>query len=133
MIKTFTRLAIVASLAGAAIVPASSALAASQTERAIIGAVLGGAAGAALSRGDTKAVVVGAAAGAALGAVTDHNHRRHHRYSQRDDRYGYGDTRYDSYPQSGYARYDSRYDHSYDNRDRSDRYSYTDGAYRYGR
>ena len=123
MIKTFTRIAIAASLAGAVMVPASSALAASQTERAIIGAVLGGAAGAALSRGDTKAVVVGAAAGAALGAVTDRNRRHHHRHSQPDDRYGYGDTRYDSYPRSGYDRYDSRYD----NHDRSDRYSYNYG------
>ena len=129
MIKTFTRIAIAASLTGAVMAPASNALAASQTERAIIGAVLGGAAGAALSRGDTKAVVVGAAAGAALGAVTHRDRRHQHRYSQRDDRYGYGDSRYDSAPSGGYDRYDSRYDSRYDDRyddhDRSNRYSYS--------
>ena len=96
MMTKFTRFAIAAGVAGALIVPATSAQArTSQTERALLGAVLGGVAGAALGHGDGDAVAVGAVAGAALGAVTTNdNHRRSYTRSYRTTRpYAYDHQR----------------------------------------
>ena len=109
----------------ALLAPASGALAASKTERALIGAMLGGVAGAALTRGRTEAVVVGAAAGAALGVMTDRDNGRH-RHGRRHAS-GYNDVRYDGYDRADDGRYDTRYDRRDDNRDNrydADRYTY---------
>ena len=104
----FTKIAVATSVAGALIVPASAAHAGDKTERAIIGALVGGVAGAALSRDDTKGAAIGAVAGAALGVATakDKNRRYSRSYRARpayayDDRYRY-DTRYQ-------PRYEQRY------------------------
>jgi uncharacterized protein YcfJ len=125
MTTKFTRFAVAAGVAGALIVPATSAQAASQTERALLGAVLGGVAGAALGHGDGDAVAVGAVAGAALGAVTkDNNHRRHYSRSYRTTRpYAY-DNRYQYNTRSYGNQYDSRYGRAYDPRSR---YGYGSG------
>lgn len=104
----FTKLAVAAAAVGAVALPASSALAGDKTERAIIGAVLGGVAGAALSNGDGTAVAVGAVAGAALGAATDNDGRRRYSRSYRDSRPYYRDARYRGYDSRYYGR-DYRY------------------------
>ncbi|MBO9543308.1 glycine zipper 2TM domain-containing protein [Caulobacter sp.] len=109
--KTFTKTAIAATVTAAMIIPASSAFAASKTERAILGAVIGGVAGAAVGNGKTEAVAIGAVAGAALGATTAK--KKDYRYGYRtapryDNRYynqrGYQNNRY------AYDRYGNRYD-----------------------
>jgi len=114
----FTKFAIAAAVAGAVALPASGALAASKTERALIGAVLGGVAGAALSNGDGGATAIGAVAGAAIGASTKQNHRYHRSY--RETRPYYRDTSYRGYDRSGYGYYGrdqyNRYDTRYDSR-----------------
>jgi len=119
------RIAIAVAVSGAIMAPAASAFAGDKTERAVIGALLGGAAGAALGHGRTDGVVVGAAAGALLGVATDNNDRRDHRYhrSYRDQRPYYRDGRYSRdygrtydrgyYGQSGYGRYDNNYSYGY--------------------
>jgi hypothetical protein len=87
----FTKIAVAAAVTGALVLPASAAFAgdkSNKTERAVIGALIGGIAGAALSKGDTGGIAIGAVAGAALGASTGGNDRDH-RYSS-----GYRDTRY---------------------------------------
>jgi hypothetical protein len=91
----FTKIAVAAAVTGALVLPASAAFAGdrnNKTERAILGAVIGGIAGAALSDGDRGGIAIGAVAGAALGASTGHGDRydRDHRYSSgyRDSRYG---------------------------------------------
>lgn len=108
-LSRFTKIAAATGVAGALIVPASAAHAGEKTERAIVGALIGGFAGAALSKDDTTGVAIGAAAGAALGAATAKDkHRRYSRsYRARpayayDDRYRYG-TRYQ-------PRYEQRYE-----------------------
>lgn len=113
--KTFTKTAIAVAITGALVAPASSAFAASKTERAILGAVIGGVAGAAIGDGKTDAVAIGAVAGAALGATTA---------KKKDYRYGYRTApRYDNrgyYSQRGYqnSRYAyDRYGNRYDARD----------------
>lgn len=120
-IGKFSKIAISTAIAGALVLPASAAFAgdrgkSNKTERAILGAVLGGAAGAMLSDGDGGAIAVGALAGGAIGAATAKD-KRHHRYSSRyderrpyysDNRYGYND-RYDRYDRRD--RHDSRYDY----------------------
>jgi hypothetical protein len=132
----FTKIAVAAAVTGALVLPASAAFAGdrnNKTERAILGAVIGGIAGAALSDGDRGGIAIGAVAGAALGASTGHGDRydRDHRYSSgyRDSRYGSG---YGSSYNSGYGRsgYDNGYGRSgYDSRDhRGDRYN---TGYRY--
>lgn len=117
----FSKIAISTAVAGALVLPASAAFAgdrgkSNKTERAILGAVLGGAAGAMLGDGDGGAIAVGALAGGAIGAATAKD-KRHHRYSSRYDdrrpyysnnRYGYND-RHDRYDRRD--RYDSRYDY----------------------
>ncbi len=113
--KTFTKTAIAVAITGALVAPASSAFAASKTERAILGAVIGGVAGAAVGDGRTEAVAIGAVAGAALGATTARN---------RDYRYGYRTApRYDN--RGYYNRYD--YQRGYQN----NRYAYDRYGYRY--
>ncbi|MGA0605683.1 glycine zipper 2TM domain-containing protein [Phenylobacterium sp. VNQ135] len=101
-----TKIAVAALVAGSIALPAGTAAAGEKTERAIIGALIGGVAGAAVSRDDTTGALVGAAAGAALGAATakDKNHRRYgYRAAPRYSNY----NRYDRYDR--YGRYDSRY------------------------
>ena len=128
MTTKVTKIALAAAIAGAVALPASGALAASKTDRAILGAVIGGIAGAALSDGRGEGVALGAVAGAALGAAT---HNDHDRYS-----YGYRTSRpyynndgryYRAYDQRYYGqryygqgrdydRYDTRYGYGYDYR-----------------
>ncbi|NGM49877.1 hypothetical protein G5B46_09695 [Caulobacter sp. 602-2] len=121
----FSKIAISTAIAGALVLPASAAFAgdrgkSNKTERAILGAVLGGAAGAMLGDGDGGAIAVGALAGGALGAATATD-KRHHRYSSRYDdrrpyysnnRYGYND-RYDRRDNRRYQgdRYNTGYDY----------------------
>jgi uncharacterized protein YcfJ len=129
-----TKIALAAALTGALVLPASSAFAASKTERALIGAVLGGVAGAALGKGDGGAVAIGAVAGAALGAATGHDNRSN-RYSSGYRQTGayYGDSRQRDYRQvrNGYG-YDNRAAYGYDNRYGADgRYSRSDAGYGY--
>lgn len=104
----FTKTAIVVATVGALVAPASAAFAGQKTERAIIGALIGGVAGAAIGDGKTEAVAIGAVAGAALGATT-----------AKDKRYGHGYRTAPRYQNSRY--YDNRYDRGgY----RNDRYGY---------
>ena len=119
-IGKFTKTAIAATVAGALIVPASTAFAGEKTERAIIGALIGGVAGAAIGDGKTDAVAIGAVAGAALGATTAKDRKR----------YGYGYRTAPRYQQSRY--YDNNryaYDRSYQN----SRYAYDRYGNRYDR
>jgi uncharacterized protein YcfJ len=107
-----TKIAIAAVVAGALVLPASSALAASKTERALIGAVLGGVAGAALGKGDGSAVAIGAVAGGLLGASTGQDNRSNRRYSNsyRQTPAYYGDSRQRDYRQARNGYYgDNRY------------------------
>ena len=103
----FTKVAATAGIAGALILPATAAHAGDKTERAIIGALLGGIAGAAVSDGDGAGVAIGAAAGAALGAATaDNDGRRRYSRSYRTSRPYAHDSRY-RYTQA--RRYDRGY------------------------
>lgn len=114
----FTKTAIAVTIAGALVAPATAAFAGEKTERAILGAVIGGVAGAALGDGKGEAVAIGAVAGAALGATTakdkdyrrySHGYRTAPRYDNRYYSTGYRNDRY------AYDRHDRRYDR-YDNR-----------------
>lgn len=129
----FTRIAIAAAVTGAIALPASGAMAASKTERALLGGLLGAVAGAAISDGRTEGVAIGAVAGAALGAATSKDRR--YRSSYRQTRPYYANSQYRSYDRQGDGRYygqgyydQSRYDQSgydqsgYDRYDRYDRY-----------
>ena len=137
--NTVSKTLIAGAITAAMVLPASGAFAGEKTNKAILGAVIGGLAGAALGDGNKGAVVIGAAAGAAIGAsaAKDKDDRRYNssyrsrpaynNYSQgyqvrdqrnnRDNRYGQRgyDTRYS---QAGYdsrynqAGYDSRYGQS---------------------
>lgn len=128
----FTKIAVAAAVTGALVLPASAAFAgdkSNKTERAVIGALIGGLAGAALSKGDTGGIAIGAVAGAALGASTGNNDRDH-RYSSnyRDPRYGYGSSYNNGYSQSGYGQsYSNGYGQSqntgYGRDRRGDRYN----------
>lgn len=111
----FTRTAIAAVICGAMILPASGALAASRTERAIIGAVIGGVAGAALSNGDTTATTAGAAAGALVGVATGRSRNdrydRYDRYSDYRSQPSYRNRRHRDDASYGYQQpYSGRYD-----------------------
>ena len=108
----FGKIAIAVAVTSAVALPATGALAASKTERALIGALIGGAAGAALGNGDGGAVAAGAAAGALVGVATAKP--KYYRSGYRTSRPYYRDTRYGGYdraysPRDAY-RYDTRYD-----------------------
>jgi uncharacterized protein YcfJ len=114
----FTKIAVAIAITGALVAPASSAFAGEKTKRAVLGAVIGGIAGAAVGNGKTDAVAIGAVAGAALGATTakskyDRRYSQSYRTAPRysDNRYGH-DNRYD---RGGYRndRYDARHDNRY--------------------
>jgi uncharacterized protein YcfJ len=122
-IGKFTKTVVAVAITGALVAPASAAFAGEKTDRAVVGALIGGIAGAALGHGKGDAVAIGAVAGAALGATTA-NDRNDRRYSQSyrtaprysDTRYGY-DNRYSDnrYDRGGYRndRYDARHDNRY--------------------
>ncbi|RAK56956.1 YMGG-like glycine zipper-containing protein [Phenylobacterium deserti] len=119
----FARIAVAAAMTGAVALPATQAAAADRkTERAVVGALIGGVAGAAVGNGDKGAIAVGALAGAALGAATGNDRDRRYSRSYRTQRPYYANDRY-------YGGYDRRYDRRYDNR-----YAYSSGrpAYGYG-
>jgi len=106
-----SKIAVAALVAGAIALPAGTAAAGEKTDRAIIGALIGGVAGAALSKDDATGALVGAAAGAALGAATakdkkHYSYRTSRPYSNYNSRYN-GYSRYDRY-----GRYDTRYPQS---------------------
>ena len=111
-IGKFTKTAIAVTVAGALVAPATAAFAGDKTDRAILGAVIGGLAGAAIGDGKDEAVAIGAVAGAALGASTAKD--------KHDRRYGYGYRTAPRYDNSRYA-YDRR-DYRHDRHDRYDRY-----------
>lgn len=133
-IGKFTKTVVAVAITGALVAPASAAFAGEKTNRAIIGAVIGGIAGAAIGDGKTDAVAIGAVAGAALGATTakDKYGRRYSQSYRTAPRYGY-DTRYsgsryandngyaydrdgrryDRYATQYSGRYDQRYDNAY--------------------
>lgn len=121
MTKTFTNIALAAVAAGAITLPTTGALAATRTESAFLGALLGGVAGAAVSNGRTESMALGAVAGAAIGAVADSNkdRRRHQarsRYVQRDVRPYHQESRYGDYRARQYDERDAAW--------RQDRYGY---------
>jgi len=124
----FTKIAVAAAVTGALVLPASAAFAgdkSNKTERAVIGALIGGIAGAALSDGTTGRLATGAGAGAALGASTG-NTDRDRRYSSnyRAPRYGYGSSYNNGYGQSGYNNgYGQSYNTGYGRDRRGDRYN----------
>lgn len=137
-IGKFTKTVVAVAITGALVAPASAAFAGEKTNRALVGAVIGGLAGAAIGDGKTDAVAIGAVAGAALGATTakDKYDRRYSSGYRTAPRY---DNRYSGYSNSGYSNngrygYDNRYNsngrYAYD-RDgrRHDRY---DNRYAYG-
>jgi hypothetical protein len=77
MTNRFTKIAAAAAVAAAVAVPSTQAFAATKTENALIGGVIGAFAGALLGHGDGGAVAAGAAAGALIGVATD---KPDHRY-----------------------------------------------------
>jgi uncharacterized protein YcfJ len=115
-IGKFTKTAIAVAITGALVAPASAAFAGEKTDRAIVGALIGGLAGAAVGHGKTDAVAIGAVAGAALGATTA------------KDKY---DRRYSQSYRTAPRYSDSRY--GYDNRYSDNRYAYDRGGHRYDR
>lgn len=131
--KTLSKTLIAGAITAAMILPASGAFAGEKTNKAILGAVIGGLAGAALGDGDKGAVAIGAIAGAAIGAsaAKDKDDRRYssgyrtrpayNGYQQGYGQQGYGQQ---SYGQQGYQSRDQRYARdSRDNRyGRGDRY-----------
>lgn len=145
--NTISRTLIAGAVAAAMIVPASGAFAGEKTNKAILGAVLGGLAGAALGDGDTGAVAIGAVAGAALGASTaksnnDHRYNSGYRtrpayngYQQGYGQQAYGQQAYgqQAYQQQGYR--DQRYarDNRYGRGDRYDARQDSRYAYDYRR
>ena len=139
--NTVSKTLIAGAVAAAMVLPASGAFAGEKTNKAILGAVIGGLAGAALGDGDKGAVAIGAVAGAALGASTaksnnDHRYNSGYRtrpayngYQQGYGQQSYGQQSYgqQAYQQQGYRdqryahdsrygrgdRYDPRYDSRY--------------------
>ena len=126
MSSKITKAAMALTVAGAVALPAGQAAAASKTESALIGALLGAVAGAAVGNGKTEAVAMGAVAGAALGVAADSSndqrrYRSGHSYRQPQPYYGAQRSRYDD--RGGYYRQtNTRY--GYDRYDRNDRYDY---------
>ena len=92
--KTVSKTLIAGAITAALVLPASGAFAGEKTQKAVIGAVIGGLAGAALGDGNKSAIAVGAVAGAAIGASTA---------KSKNDRYGYNDDRYGRSYQTGYG------------------------------
>ena len=153
--KTLSKTLIAGAITAAMVLPASGAFAGEKTNKAILGAVLGGLAGAALGDGDKGAVVIGAVAGAALGASTakdknDHRYNSSYRARPAYNTYqrGYGQQGYSQqgysqqgYGQQGYQLRDQRYnrDNRYGQRGYDTRYSQTgydahyDNRYAYDR
>ena len=133
-IGKITKTVVAVAITGALVAPATTAFAGEKTDRAVVGALIGGIAGAALGHGKGEAVAIGAVAGAALGASTapERNDGRRYSYEQRyapsyDTRYG--DSRY-AYDRDGrpYDRYDARYDYG---RNDNGRYAYDRDGHRY--
>jgi len=115
MTNKITKAAMAFTVAAAVALPASQAAAGtSKTESAILGALLGGVAGAAVGNGKTEAVAIGAVAGAALGVAVDksNDHRSYRSYSYRRAPSYYGDG-YRSYDRGYYSRTNSRYGYGY--------------------
>lgn len=130
MTSKFSKIAVAALVTGAIALPAAGAQAASKTERALIGGLIGAVAGAAITNGDGGATAIGAVAGAAIGASTKNNNNRRYyqsnyrndsryRSNYRDDRSsynqggGYNQVRYDRYGRPYYAQPDYRYGYGY--------------------
>ncbi|ALL12483.1 hypothetical protein [Caulobacter henricii] len=125
--KTISRILVAGAVTAALVVPASGAFAGEKTKKAVIGAVIGGLAGAALGDGDKGAIAIGAVAGAAIGASTakDKDDRRYssgyrtrpayNGYQQGYGQHGYGQQGYgqsygqQTYGQQGYQSRDQRY------------------------
>jgi uncharacterized protein YcfJ len=127
--NTVSKTLIAGAITAAMVLPASGAFAGEKTNKAILGAVIGGIAGAALGDGNKNAVAIGVVAGAAIGASTakNNNDRRYSSgYQTRPAYNGYnGYNNYNSgYQTNHYGRQtDSRYDTRYYGRnDRNDRY-----------
>ena len=148
--NTVSKTLIAGAITAALVLPASAAFAGDKTNKAILGAVIGGLAGAALGDGDKGAVAIGAIAGAAIGASTaksnnDPRYNTSYRsrpayngYQQGYGQQGYGQRGYEqqgygqqaygqqgygqqAYGQQGYQSRDTRYGR--DNRySRGDRY-----------
>lgn len=138
--NTVTKTLIAGAITAALVLPASAAFAGDKTNKAILGAVIGGLAGAALGDGDKGAVAIGAIAGAAIGASTaksNNDPRYNSSYRSRPayngyqqgygqqgyEQQGYGQQAYgqQAYGQQGYQSRDTRYGR--DNRySRGDRY-----------
>lgn len=120
MTSKFSKIAVAALVTGAVALPAAGAQAASKTERALIGGLIGAVAGAAITNGDGGATAIGAVAGAAIGASTKNNNRRYYSSNYRNDR-GYYNQRAGYYQRDNQVRYD-RYGRAY----------YAQPDYRYG-
>ncbi|WP_419318230.1 hypothetical protein ACN2C7_16180 [Caulobacter sp. ErkDOM-E] len=110
--KILSKTLIAGAITAAMILPASGAFAGEKTNKAILGAVIGGLAGAALGDGDKGAVAIGAIAGAAIGASTakDKDDRRYSsgyrtRPAYNGHQQGYGQQGYgQSYGQQSYGQ-----------------------------
>ena len=127
--KTISKTLIAGAITAAMVLPASGAFAGEKANKAILGAVLGGLAGAALGDGDKSAVVIGAVAGAALGASTaqDKNDQRYNSSYRTRPAYSNYQQGYSQqgYSQQGYQVRDQRYarDNRYGQRGYDPRYS----------
>jgi uncharacterized protein YcfJ len=121
--NTVSKTLIAGAITAAMVLPASGAFAGEKTNKAILGAVIGGIAGAALGDGNKNAVALGAVAGAAIGASTakSNNDRRYSSgYQSRPAYNSYGAGYGNSYQTNHYGRQnDNRY---YGRNDRNDRY-----------
>jgi uncharacterized protein YcfJ len=132
--NTVSKTLIAGAITAAMVLPASGAFAGEKTNKAILGAVIGGIAGAALGDGNKNAVAIGAVAGAAIGASTakNNNDRRYSSGYQTRPAYnsygngygaGHGNSYNNGYQTNHYGRQtDSRYYGRNDRNDRNDRY-----------
>lgn len=111
--NTVSKTLIAGAITAALVLPASAAFAGDKTNKAILGAVIGGLAGAALGDGDKGAVAIGAIAGAAIGASTaksNNDPRYNSSYRSRPAyngyQQGYGQQGYGQrgYEQQGYGQ-----------------------------
>ena len=122
--NTVSKTLIAGAITAAMVLPASGAFAGEKTNKAILGAVIGGLAGAALGDGNKNAVAIGAVAGAAIGASTAKNNNDRRYSSGYQTRPAYGSSYNNGYQTNHYGRQtDNRYDTRYYGRnDRNDRY-----------